>query len=423
VRYFLYSLLLTLLTPFGALYLLLSRKYRPLLRRFRPSIPSDLCTGSLWIHACSVGEVFLAKVIIDALQLAAPRSGILLTVSTLSGMDLAKRTLPRVPLTFLPMDTLWSVRPFVKKLRPALLVLMETELWPTLIRETKRQGAPVIILNGRLSNDKYDRLKKYRWLIPSLVSMLDHAAVQAEDYRQRFIALGLTSDRVSIMGNLKFDGALKQVTEASLKQLRQCYGYKESDKIIVFGSTHSGEEALALDCWKLLKQNYPDLKLVIAPRHLQRLDQVIEVFRNEQATLRSTLPPATVNEAPPILILDRMGELAQIYALGSVAVIGGSFFPASGGHNPLESVALGVPTLFGPHMDSFADVVSLLVNGGGALQLASHEELASVVKELLVNKEMHQRVAHAGRMIVQNNQGAAACALNLLQSFLEPNKT
>lgn len=418
MRYLLYTILITMAAPLGAIYLLFSRKYRPLLRRFFPAVPA-LDGGQLvWVHACSVGEVFVAKVLIRGLREDVPSAEILLSVSTLSGLEIARKTLPDVQVTLAPMDLACTVRRFVKKLRPAILVLLETELWPNLIRETRRQNVPVIVVNGRISPGKFPKYRKYSWILPPVYSLLNHVAAQEEVYRHRFTALGVPEARVSITGNLKCDGVATEVSEDKRQALRKEYGFADTDRIVVFGSTRPGDEALAYSCWETLKQDYHDLKLVIAPRHLQRLEEGVGAFKGERIILRSAMLTGKRNPDARVMFLDTMGELAGMYSLCQVAVIGGSFFPGVEGHNPLEPAALGVPTLFGPYMGNFPDAASLLVAAGGAFQLSSSEELAPFLKKLLDNPDLGIRTGQAGREAVIRNQGSVVRCVELIRGYL-----
>jgi len=418
MRYVLYNLLMGLAAPVGAAYLLLSHRHRPLLRRFSPSLPGSAGTGVLWVHACSVGEVFVARALLNALQGKNRDNGLLLTVSTLSGLDLARKILPDVPTTFAPFDLAASVRRFIRQLRPAALIILETELWPNLIRETRRAGVPVLILNGRISPRKYPRYRRYRHFLPPVYPLISHVGVQDEVYLHRFAMLGVPKDRITITGNLKFDGVATAVDESRKDAIRLENGFRAGDRIIVFGSTRSGDETLASACWNALKEEYPDLKIVVAPRHLQRVEEVVAAFSGDTLSLRSAIKASGNGGQARILVLDTMGELGGMYAIATVAVIGGSFFPGVEGHNPLESAALGVPTVFGPFMGNFPDAAALLTSVGGAVQASGPEELIPVLKRLLDDVEYSRLLGECGRQAILRNQGASERSLALIDRYL-----
>lgn len=418
MRYFLYNLLMIVLAPFGAAYLLCSRKHRALLQRFSPPVSVPGKERVVWVHACSVGEVFVAKVLVKALQEAYPETGLLLTVNTQSGFELAGKVLPGIPVSYAPFDLAGAVRRFVGRVQPAVLVILETELWPNLIRETRRAGVPVLIVNGRISPRKYPGYRRYRHVLPPVYSWINEVGVQEEVYRQRFTALGVPDDRTTITGNLKFDGVTMAVESGRKEAMRAENGFDPADRVLVFGSTRPGDEVLAASCWDTLKVAYPDLLLVVAPRHLQRLDEVLAAFANETVVLRSKIgEQGGVGEAR-ILILDTMGELAGMYAIASIAVIGGSFYPGVEGHNPLESAALGVPTVFGPYMGNFPEAATLLCEAGGALRADSPADLTPLLKRLLDDPEYGGRVGARGREAVLRNQGAARRSVALIGRHL-----
>ncbi|MCX5771475.1 MAG: 3-deoxy-D-manno-octulosonic acid transferase [Candidatus Hydrogenedentes bacterium] len=413
-----YSALVTMAAPFAAFYLLLRPKYRPLLGRFRPHVPlppAGQRPRPLWIHACSVGEVNVARPIVEAATTRWPDLPLLLTVSTVSGRDLARNVLPRVPLTWLPFDHPACVGPFRRELDPRALVLLDTELWPCLIRSLRLSAVPVILANGRISDKHFPRYQRMRGLLRPALQDLSAAAMQNEEYAGRLVELGVPPERVCVCGSTKFDGVRESVDPGKVEELRAQCGFGPADPVIVFGSTRPGDEALAAACWASLRDIdiFPGLRLVVAPRHLDRLHDAMEPFR-EPVQRRSE---GGVNKGARVFFLDTVGELVDFYALGTVAVIGGSFSPGVNGHNPLESAALGVPTVFGPYMRNFIDPARELVTHKGALQTNS-SELAAVLRRLLENPGERAALALNGREAVRRNQGAIKRTLDLVEPFL-----
>ena len=412
----LYLALSWLAAPFVALYLLLRPKYRPLLGRFRPRMPlppAGQRPRPLWIHACSVGEVNIARPIVEDVRNRWPDLPLLLTVSTVSGRDLARNVLPQVPLTWLPFDHPACVRPFQRKLDPRALVLLDTELWPCLISSLRLSAVPVILANGRISDKHFPRYKRLRGLLRPALEDLSAAAMQNEEYAGRIIELGARPECVNVCGSTKFDGARESVDLEKVAALRAECGFGPADPVIVFGSTRPGDEALAAACWASLRDVFPDLQIVIAPRHLDRLEEAAAPF-SEPIKRRSR---AGVNSGARIFFLDTVGELVDFYALATVAVIGGSFSPGVNGHNPLESAALGVPTVFGPYMRNFIDPARELVALNGAVQ-TKPAELAAVLRRLLENPQQRAALAQNGREAVRKNQGAINRTLDLIEPFL-----
>lgn len=418
MRYVLYNILLLMLAPMGACYLVCSRRYRVLLRRFAPKIPSVPRGTILWVHGCSVGEVFVASVLVRALREHYPEATILLTVNTVSGYQLAKETLSDISVTFAPFDLAFCVRQFIKRVRPAMLVLLETELWPGLVRESRRQNIPVVVVNGRISPRKFPNYKKYACILPPVFTWLSHVAAQEAVYRDRFVALGVSPDNITLTGNIKYDGVRTEVSECLKRSMREENGFDEGHDILVFGSTRPGDEVLAAECWQCLKDAYPNLCFIIAPRHLNRLKEGVAAFKGEQVTLRSEIKAGKNPAKTRVLFLDSLGELGSVYAISRVAVIGGSFFAGVEGHNPLEPAALGIPTVFGPYMGNFPDAAEMLLGADGAIQVTAPGGLVPVLKRLLDDPEFGRTVGEAGRSVILNNQGAVARTVDQIATFI-----
>lgn len=416
MTWLLYSALMDFAAPFAAVYLLLRPKYRPLLGRFRPRVPVPPLgqrSRPLWIHACSVGEVNIARPIIEAVRNRWPGLPLLLTVSTVSGRDLARNVLPQVPLTWLPFDHPACLRPFLRKLDARALVLLDTELWPCLISLLHLSAVPVILANGRISDKHFPKYRRLKGFLRPVLEDLSAAAMQNDEYAGRLIELGARPERVCACGSTKFDGVRESVDPGKVEALRAQCGFHPADPVIVFGSTRPGDEALAAACWTSLRDPFPNLRLVIAPRHLDRLQEGVAPFK-EPIKRRSE---GGLNTGARIFFLDTVGELVDFYAMGSVAVIGGSFSPGVNGHNPLESAALGVPTVFGPYMRNFIDPARELVAHKGAVQTDA-DELSKVLLRLLENPEERAALAQNGREAVRKNQGAIKRTLDLIEPFL-----
>lgn len=419
MRYFLYNLILAFLAPVAAIYLLLRPRYWRLLQRFFPRLSLSQTEKVIWIHACSVGEVMVAKVLLDALHIQNPTRALLLTVNTLSGYTLAREKIQEAFVAFAPFDLACGVRHFIQRVNPVMLVLLETELWPNLVRETGRRNIPVLVVNGRISPRKFPSYRKYKAIMPPVFSWLTHVAAQDALYRERFTVLGVSEEKITITGNLKFDGAVTSSDPDKVTAMRHENGFGDSSTIIIFGSTRPGDEELAAACWKQLKDRYPELVLIVAPRHLHRMPEVLAPFKGESLVLRSEIKAGVGNKSARLMVLDTMGELSQVYALCQIAVIGGSFFAGVEGHNPLEPAALGIPTVFGPYMGNFQDAATLLIDAEGALQVAGPDALLSALTTLLDDPVYGRHMGNAGRQAVLRNQGATKRTLDVINTFLE----
>ena len=419
--YALYNLVVCMTAPMGAAWLCAHPKHWPLLARFAPQVPTRACEEPFWVHACSVGEVGVASPIIRAMNERWPGEPILLTVSTASGYDLASRGSSGATAAWLPFDVRCVVRRFVRQVNPRALLLIETELWPNVMRETRRHGAPVVLVNGRLSDKHLARYRRFSRLYRPVVGQLSAAGMQNEEYAGRLAALGVDRSRVRVTGNTKFDGVATSTDPLLVSRIREENGLPESDPVLLFGSTRPGDEALAAACWKMLRDEFPRLRLIVAPRHLNRLADAIASF-DEPLLCRSEVRNGRRPGGERVFVLDTVGELATFYALAAVAVIGGSFYPGVNGHNPLEPAALGVPTIFGPYMRNFIDPANELLAHGGAWQAPAPDALLPGLRRLLADPHERARMGASGKTAVLANQGAIARTLDLLESVLDKRK-
>ena len=240
MRHFIYNCLLSGITPFAKWWLGRNLRHRPLQARFYPEVPPS-GVGGIWIHACSVGEVMAAQALLSRIRREQPEWPVLLTVSTIAGREIAENKLPDTAITWLPFDTLKSVRRFVQMVRPQVLVLVETEIWPNLVREVKKSGASVVVVNGRISARSLPRFIRFRALFAPAFAALDRVAVQNQEYKDRFERLGASPDRVRIAGCMKFDAVACEVDAKKRLALRVACGYAPDQPLLVFGSTRPGE--------------------------------------------------------------------------------------------------------------------------------------------------------------------------------------
>ena len=417
VAYLLYDIATSLAAPAGAGYLCLSGKHRPLLARFAPGADSA-GDPPLWIQACSVGEVGVAKPLITALRARQPDLPVLLTTSTVTGHAQAEALADgHVRSGWFPFDHRVCVSRFVKRVAPRALVLLETELWPNALRMTARAGVPTIILNGRVSDKHYPRYLRRRRFFASVMRHVTAAGMQNDEYAERLASLGLDRSRLHVTGCTKFDGVATTIDTEACGALREENGLETTGPVILFGSTRPGDETLAAECWRMLREAYPESRLVVAPRHLDRVKETMAAF-DEPVLRRSEVKDGRKPQGERVLVVDTMGELLSFYGCATVVVIGGSFFPGVNGHNPLESAALGVPTVFGPYMRNFIDPARVLVDGDGARQVARPEDLSGTLRTLLSDPGERHRMGRRGREAVAANQGAISRSLDLLDAVL-----
>lgn len=415
MRYFLYNNLWRLASP------MIRRRFRkregeaPLLERFAPSLPPSL-TAPVWIHACSLGEVNTAAPLVKAVRSLYGESGVLLTSSTLTGRDRALQVAGEHSAYF-PLDHPGSVRRFLESAKPRLLVLVETELWPNVLRQCARRSIPVLVVNARLSDKHFARYQKYRGFVSPMFRCISHVAAQSQEHAERFVAMGVPAERVQVTGNMKFDATPPDPPQMQRMKLRASCGIPEHAPLLVFGSTRPGDEALASACWATLREEYPTLHLVVVPRHVDRRDEVRAQF-GEPVLLRSEIKEGHAQPAGErVLLVDTMGELSQFYAAANLAVIGGSFYPGVEGHNPLEAAALGIMTVFGPHMRNFEEPAAALVQAEAAVQVACPEDLYETLSRLIRDTLALRQTGTLARRVVLDNQGATQRNLKLIQQL------
>jgi len=417
--HWLYNAALTLAAPAGAVYLAATRRTE-LLQRFHPAMPPGLQPGALWLQACSVGEYNTAKPLLQALERQPDTSPLLLTVSTLTAREMATKAVS-TPLTWFPFDHPLSVAGFLRRARPRALILMETELWPNILRHCARARIPVILVNGRLSDRHLPRYRRLRPIIAPMLRAITAAGMQNDEYAARIAGLGMPPERIHVTGNIKFDGVATQIDPARLASLRRQHGFDSADTILVFGSTRPGDERLAAECWQNLRTQFPNLRLIIAPRHADRLADAVAPFRGEPYLLRSQVKEGRRWEGERILFVDTLGELLAFYALATVAVVGGSFYPGVNGHNPLEPAGLGIPTVFGPYMRNFIDPARELTIHNGAVQVDSPQALTPALALLLADPGARAQLAQNAAAAIARNQGALDRTVALIRHALEQN--
>ncbi len=416
MNYPLYDLITTLAVPPAAAWVALRPRYRPLLSRFAPRI-NGAQVSSFCVHACSVGELSVARPVIAGLRDRHPDVPVVLSVSTVTAWDMASKNLPDATLTWFPVDQPNIVSRFFRRLNPRALFLMETEIWPNIVREAERRDVPVMVLNARLSDKHFARYKRHAPFFQNVFSRITHVAAQHQTYAGRFITLGVNRDRITITGNIKFDNLKSSVDGARLRHLRGECGLNGEGPIVIFGSTRPGDEALAASCWEKWKTEFPGARLIVAPRHRERLSEALAPFKDPVA-LRSRIVSGERRTNARILFIDTLGELIDFYALATVAIIGGSFYPGVNGHNPLEPAALGVPTVFGPYMSNFIDPAEVLINANAAVQVETPDALQSAVSSLLRAPERRASLCAAAREAIAANTGALARTLDLADSVL-----
>ena len=385
------------------------------LGRYPPDFLAQRPGPRIWLHGASAGDLLSLLPIHRELKRLRPDAVTIVSTMTNSGEAMARsRFADADALTFVPYDLPFSTRAAVRAIRPDVLVLEYTEIWPSLIRAVKRRGGRVVLTNGRFSEKKAGSYRRLFWLIGNVLGQLDLLLMREEAERERALLLGAPAQRALVTGNTKFDTLLLSLADASTDALAKAFVLEPEDLLWVAGSTHEGEEAVLLDAFAQLRQEFPRLRLAIAPRYLERVQRVtgLATARGLEVSLRSSAAP----QRAPVVILDTIGELVTAYRLASLVFVGGSF-TARGGQNILEPAACGKAVLFGPHMENFHDSVQVLVGRGG-IQVKDGAHLLSVARELLAKPEQLVELGALAKGAVSSVSGASLRDAKLIAGLL-----
>jgi 3-deoxy-D-manno-octulosonic-acid transferase len=369
-----------------------------------------------WIHAVSVGESLAAAPIVDGLRRLAPGIPLVMTTVTETGARVVgDRFGGTVEHRFFPLDLPGAARRAIEAIDPAFVVCMETELWPNVLRALARRGVPVMIANGRLSDRSYPRYRAVRRFLRPVLADVRVFAMQSAVDAERIVALGAAPDRVFVTGNVKHEASPNGAESADAWRRR--LGLDAPGPVWIAGSTHRGEEELVLAAHDRARAARPDLTLVLAPRHPERVPEVVALIRGRglDAVLRTELPGA--RPARAVIVVDTVGELASIYAVGDVVFVGGSLVPF-GGHNVLEPALCAKPVLFGPHMANFREAAGLLVGGAGGRVVGDSDQLATALTRLLDDAELRATTGAAAQAAAASRRGAVRETLDLIDRFL-----
>jgi 3-deoxy-D-manno-octulosonic-acid transferase len=376
----------------------------------------------IWVHAVSVGEVLAATQLIRELKAALPGWVIAVSTTTETGQRLARERLKESPVFYLPLDFRFAVRRYLQVLRPKMLVLMESELWPRLIDECAKNCIPVAVVNARISDRSYPRYLRLRRLWRPFLEMISLFLAQSRETAERLVKIGAPAERVKVAGNLKYDVQSKEAS-AMTKRIGSLLSGASSlvsgGKLIVAGSTLAGEEEALLAAWPAIHQAVPDAALLIAPRHPDRFDEVLGLIRKSGYPFYrcSHLP---VDTKPigggTILLLDTIGDLASMYGLAVVAFVGGSLV-AKGGHNPLEPAQFAVPVVMGPSYENFREVVEAM-RRADAIRIVDPQIFADSLIAMLRDTEEARTMGERGRAVFEAQSGATARTVQSLMDLL-----
>ena len=434
--YLLYSLLLTfaifVLLPWFLLDALRHGKYVAGLGERLGDVPEVDAGGRavIWLHCVSVGETQAARPLARALIERFPSHALVISTTTLTGQRLAREVFrdEATVIIYFPFDWAWSVRRSLRRINPSLVLIMETELWPRFLRECRKTGVPVALVNGRISEKSFKNYRRLGGFIKSVVGTLSLAIMQTDADTQRICALGLAPERARVAGNIKFDADTGTGEGVITLELRERFAFDDKRPLIVAASTHAPEEAIMLDAFRQLcgarDNNISRPRLLIAPRHPERFNEVAALLESSgfSWTRRSSSPQAN-DSASDVVLLDTIGELRGVYPLAALVFVGGSIAP-TGGHNILEPAAAARCIVTGAHTFNFSSIIRDFLERDALVQLPAlteaqaHRALAQIFRELLNTDERRRRTGERARAALEQNRGATEETLKLLAPLL-----
>ncbi|ABZ78753.1 Three-deoxy-D-manno-octulosonic-acid transferase domain protein [Shewanella halifaxensis HAW-EB4] len=415
----LYSLALYLISPLLLVYLAVrafkSKDYRG---RWNERFGlKSLKQTDLLVHSVSMGETLAAIPLIKQIQLQHPQLSITITTTSPTGSaEVARAFGNSVQHCYLPFDLAWCAKRFVKQVAPKCCIIMETELWPNLIHYLKQAGTQVLLANARLSQKSADSYRKHHKLTTPMLKLLDGIAAQSQQAAERFIALGVAPERVTVCGSLKFDINIdKQRIDTAIKLRAQ---WLATDKPVwVAGSVHPGEFDALIMAHQQLLAKYPNAMMVMVPRHPEQFDAAAQAIKSAGLTLIRRSMAKPVLPETQVVLGNTMGELLTFYGAADQAFVGGSII-VHGGHNPLEPAAMGLPVMMGPHYRDFNEITQLLESAGALKVVDSAEALAERLIYLFDDKAAYNQASAAARAVVEQNRGSLTKQLEVVESFI-----
>ena len=438
LSYFLYSLLLAaaliLSLPYWLFQMLRHGKYHSGLPQRLGRVPRWLeargkaaVSPVVWVHAVSVGEVLAVRHLVEGIRRRFPRHRVVVSTTTDTGQSLARKLFGDENVFYFPVDFAFAIKPYLRTLRPQVVVLAETEFWPNFLRLVHDSGALLAVVNARISDRSWPKYQRFRGALRKMLSHVDLFLAQTEQDRARLESLGGAASRLRVAGNLKFDMTLPAAPPI-VESLRRSLAQNDAGPVLVCGSTVEGEEPLLLKAFENVLASHPRAVMLLAPRHPERFERVARLLEElgipcrRRSALRAeswTAEPSTGAEsqgfAGHVLLIDTIGELASLYSLADIAFVGGSLVPR-GGHNILEPALHGVAIVVGEHTENFRDIIGLF-QSRDAVRVVSPAELPLVFLELLANWDERAKLGRCAAETMKSQTGATARALEALEKL------
>ena len=422
--YFLYTLALALAMlvslPYWLYQVVRHGKYRRGFAERLGKLPPRLTSASatsrvIWVHAVSLGEVLAVSGLVERMRNVFPRHRIVVSTTTDTGQDLARKRFGEENVFYFPMDFAFAIRPYLRGLQPEMVVLAETEFWPNFMRLAHASGARIAVVNARISDRSWPRYQRFRWALRKMLAQVDLFLAQTPQDGARLISIGAEPTRVQVTGNLKFDVSLPPPPPI-VESLRQSLQAEGAGPVLVCGSTVEDEEALLLKAFENLRVGHPRAVMILAPRHPERFDSVAVLLQQLGIPFHRRLRWQAEPLAGGVLLVDTIGELAALYGLADVAFVGGSLVPR-GGHNIIEPAQHGVAIVTGNHTENFRDIVGLF-QSRDAVRIVGVAELPLTLMQLLENDAERLALGRRAKQTMLSQAGATARTLEALRALV-----
>lgn len=376
----------------------------------------------IWIHALSVGEVLSSVPLVMKLKKHFKNKRIVFSASTKTGFEIANKLFKKNvdSIFFFPFDLLFSVKYITGKIDPAIVIIVESDIWPNFLFEMKKRHIPVVLINARLSNRSFKGYKRFSFIFNKLFLFFAKICTQSIEDARRFMFLGIPSNMISITGNIKFDQPYDPVSEKEIEILKQSmHIYQPVKKNLMAGSTHKGEESILIDAFSRIRKDFADTVLVVVPRNPKRARSVLKLCKSAGflSILMKDFENIDKDEKFDVIVVDVIGILRRLYAIADVAFVGGSLVDI-GGHNPLEPSAFSKPIIFGQDMSAFAHISQMLVDSGGAVQVENAESLYERIAEILSDSDKARNMGEKAFSVFNANKGAVEKTLKVIESQL-----
>lgn len=377
----------------------------------------DRSKAVIWLHSASVGEVLLVRPIIDLIKKKNPNSFLLVTCSSESGCVIARKILNHIDyVAYLPLDVSYLIKPVVKRIKPDLVVISENDVWLNFVNTCKDMNSKLVVINGKLSDKSFNNFFKFKYLAKLLFNGLDLICLQDEGHKKKFLSLNIDDKKLIVTGNIKAAFIGSKLSEVELEQQKKDLGLIEGDLVFTLGSTHEGEEAMWVDILDKLIQQEPRLKLIIVPRHVNRVEQIEKMLIKKGLTY-GVWGEKNVFKEHNILLVNVMGELCNIYQMSDYAFVGGTFKEKVGGHNLLEPIFYNIPLFFGPYTFSQSRIAHLIIEKRCGISLSA-DNFDTTMVEALKNKELLSSVVHNGAILLKEENSSLSKTWEEISNFI-----